>query len=111
VLGELVARVELVAVDVVLASWLPASKWFKVRCSAPIELVEVTVEVTSGKLRAPQPCWDRGTSSRATRPSSRYRHPFAIDEQGLRPYRRPPASWSLLRSLPFHGAVKRLDTP
>jgi hypothetical protein len=37
--------------------------------------------------------------------------PLAVDEQQLCPSRVPTASWSLLRSLRFRGAVKRLDMP
>ena len=36
---------------------------------------------------------------------------LAVEEQELRPYRRSPANRSLLRSVLFRGAVKRLDTP
>jgi hypothetical protein len=42
---------------------------------------------------------------------SRPASPRTVDEQQRRPYRALPASWSLLRSLRFRGAVKRLDTP
>jgi hypothetical protein len=35
---------------------------------------------------------------------------LAVDEQQLGPYRAATASWSLLRSLLFRDAVKRLDT-
>ena len=45
------------------------------------------------------------------RPSFQIPAPPAIDEQRLCPYRAPAASWFLLRSLLFGGAVKRLDTP
>jgi hypothetical protein len=64
-----------------------------------------TVEVALGELVGPRLA--RGEHRRR----ANRRGSLAVDEQQLCPYRAPTASWSLLRSLLFRGAVKRLDTP
>jgi hypothetical protein len=53
--------------------------------------------------------WNLEASEAA--PSSGCRCPRCRRRVAVRPYRAALASWSLLRSLLFRGAVKRLDTP
>jgi hypothetical protein len=57
--------------------------------------------------RWPGRCCRRSRHCYASWPSSR----VSWASSNLCPYRVPTASGSLLRSLPFRGAVKRLDTP
>jgi len=62
------------------------------------------------RATARSPRWPRWPPPRDARDPMRMA-PSLFAQPGQRHYRIPSADWSLLRSLLFRGAVKRLDTP